>query len=210
MNKLLVESENDKHIILALRDKYKLPNNFEIENAKTVEQAILSIPSSINESNIDVLGIVIDTDSDLQKRWRAVKEQFEEFGYQLPELPKPEGTIVEHPDKIMPHPLKIGVWLMPNNQLTGAVEEFMQMLVRDKDVLWNEAQLVVEKLEKEIDTSLRFPAKYRSKALIHSFLAWQKEPGRPMGFAITKRYFDADAALAKLFVQWLNDLFNTP
>ncbi len=97
---------------------------------------------------------------------------------------------------------------MPNNELAGSVEEFMQMLIRDKDVLWDEAKLVVEKLEKEVEESLRFPTKARSKALIYSYLAWQKEPGKPVGLAITKRYFDVDAELAKRFATWLGKLFS--
>ena len=208
MKQLIVEGENDKHIVFALRDKYKLDKNFEIENLKTVEKLLAGISTIIKESNLDVLGIILDADSDLEKRWQEVRAKVEPFGYDLPAKPDLNGTIVELSDTSMPYPLKIGIWLMPNNQLTGAVEEFLQMLIRERDVLWKEAELIVEKLENEIDEALRFPTKYRSKALIHSFLAWQKEPGRPMGFAITKRYFDADAKLAKTFAAWLERLFS--
>lgn len=208
MKQLIVEGENDKHIVFALRDKYNLDKNFEIENLKTVEKLLAGISTIIKESNLDVLGIILDADSDLEKRWQEVRAKVEPFGYDLPIKPDLNGTIVELSDTSMPYPLKIGIWLMPNNQLTGAIEEFLQMLIRERDVLWNEAELIVEKLENEIDEALRFPKKYRSKALIHSFLAWQKEPGRPMGFAITKRYFDANADLAKTFAAWLERLFS--
>src|SRR5436190_24268592 len=36
-----------------------------------------------------------------------------------------------------------------------------------------------------------------SKALIHTWLAWQEKPGRPLGLAITARYFDATASYAQ-------------
>jgi len=38
----------------------------------------------------------------------------------------------------------------------------------------------------------RFVESYATKALIHTWLAWQDDPGTPLGQAITKRYFDAD------------------
>ena len=56
----------------------------------------------------------------------------------------------------------------------------------------------------------RFRDTYRSKALIHTWLAWQEEPGTPLGLAVTKRYLDADHALARQFVQWLRRLFPPP
>ena len=39
------------------------------------------------------------------------------------------------------------------------------------------------------------------KAQVHTFLAWQDEPGRPMGESITRRYFQIDAPKALNFVE---------
>lgn len=208
MKELIVEGDNDMHVVFALRDKHQLPKNFEVKALRSVEQVILGIPGRIKESNLNVLGIVIDADTDLNKRWREVKAQFEEFGYKFPDSPKASGTIIESPDKILPYPQKVGVWLMPNNQLTGAIEEFMQMLIRDNDLVWAAAQEATAKVETDLEVKIRFSTKARSKALIHNYLAWQKEPGKPLGFSITKKYFNADAALAQQFIKWLNDLFN--
>jgi hypothetical protein len=47
-----------------------------------------------------------------------------------------------------------------------------------------------------------------AKALIHTWLAWQKEPGQPMGQAITAKALQSDTAIAAKFVDWLNQLFN--
>jgi hypothetical protein len=38
-------------------------------------------------------------------------------------------------------------------------------------------------------------------------LAWQQEPGKPLGQAITARYIDADAPNAKQLIEWLRSLF---
>jgi hypothetical protein len=50
---------------------------------------------------------------------------------------------------------------------------------------------------------------HKSKARIHTWLAWQEDPGTPMGLAITKSYLDTNQELCNLFVNWLNNLFNS-
>jgi hypothetical protein len=44
---------------------------------------------------------------------------------------------------------------------------------------------------------------------VHTFLAWQEEPGRPMGESITRRYFQIDAPEALNFVEWIRRLLNS-
>jgi len=45
------------------------------------------------------------------------------------------------------------------------------------------------------------------KAQIHTWLAWQKEPGKPMGQAITKRFFDHTTPHAQQFMDWIRRLY---
>lgn len=47
----------------------------------------------------------------------------------------------------------------------------------------------------------------KTKAYLHTWLAWQEEPGKPMGQAITKKYVDAQAPHAQLLISWLRQLF---
>ena len=49
---------------------------------------------------------------------------------------------------------------------------------------------------------------HKAKARIHTFLAWQEDPGTPMGLAITKKYLQADSDSCLPFIEWLNNLFN--
>ncbi len=42
---------------------------------------------------------------------------------------------------------------------------------------------------------------------MRTWLAWQEEPGKPFGTAITARYLDADAPPAKALVDWMRRLF---
>jgi hypothetical protein len=43
-------------------------------------------------------------------------------------------------------------------------------------------------------------------AHIHTWLAWQADPGTPMGLAITKKYLDANAPSAANFLRWVDRL----
>ncbi len=45
------------------------------------------------------------------------------------------------------------------------------------------------------------------KATLHTWLAWQKEPGKPYGTAIRARYFRVDSPAAQQFVAWFKRLF---
>lgn len=49
-------------------------------------------------------------------------------------------------------------------------------------------------------------AQEEAKALVRTRLAWQDEPGRPLGPAITEGYFDLDEALAQRFIDWARRL----
>ncbi len=49
---------------------------------------------------------------------------------------------------------------------------------------------------------------HQSKAKIHTWLAWQQTPGTPMGLAINKKYLNANNPQTKIFMDWVNTLFN--
>ena len=55
--------------------------------------------------------------------------------------------------------------------------------------------------------SCRFKEAHVAKARIHTWLAWQEEPGKPLGQAITKKFFDSSAPQAQQFIDWIRNLF---
>ena len=58
----------------------------------------------------------------------------------------------------------------------------------------------------EIDR--RFPPVDRLKAILHTWLAWQQEPGRPYGTAVGARFFRHDSPAALAFLAWFKRLFS--
>lgn len=115
----------------------------------------------------------------------------------------PDGFIAEPSDQDTP---RIGVWLMPNNQDRGMLETFLQQLIpTNRADLLKHAQSVTRTAKK--DHSAPFKDVHRDKAIIHTFLAWMDEPGKPFGISFQNRSFDANADLANRFVGWLKRLY---
>lgn len=99
----------------------------------------------------------------------------------------------------------VGVWLMPDNTVAGMLEHFISFLVPADDALWAKAQECVQRIP---EPERRFPPNHSIKAQVHTWLAWQEEPGKPMGQAITKRYLDAEAHDAQRFMSWIRQLYS--
>lgn len=93
---------------------------------------------------------------------------------------------------------------MPDNTIPGMLEHFVGFLVPSNDKLWKVAEDILEDV---ITLDPRFPKQHKMKAQIHTWLAWQEEPGKPLGQSITKRYFDPSAPHAQQFINWLRELF---
>lgn len=94
---------------------------------------------------------------------------------------------------------------MPDNLLPGMLEDFVRFLVPDGDVLLSKAESVLAEIEQS--QIHRYSLVHHPKALIHTWLAWQKIPGRPMGQSITARVLLHDTPVALSFVRWLQRLF---
>jgi hypothetical protein len=198
---LLVEGDDDFHLCYHLLKHYQLEKLISIEDKKGVENLLKSLKVELKLKNR--LGIVVDADDDLVARWRAIRARLRVSGYNsIPNSPVGAGTILQEGDLPV-----VGIWLMPDNKIPGMLEDFVSLLRPQEDVLWPFAVSVVQQV-KGIETSLRFQDMHESKARIHTWLAWQREPGKPIGQAITKGYLKADAALAQSFIDWIRELFD--
>lgn len=153
--------------------------------------------------NVEVIGVVIDADPDLDARWNSIKYNLKKLGYDVPLLPTIGGTIIEGKER---NPT-IGIWLMPDNNATGMLEDFVKYLIPENDMLLKETdRILVEIEERQLH---KYNPIHKSKAQIHTWLAWQEDPGTPMGLAITKSYLNTNTELCQQFVEWLNQLFNS-
>ncbi|MCU0544737.1 MAG: hypothetical protein MUE44_21640 [Oscillatoriaceae cyanobacterium Prado104] len=205
---LLVEGKNDRHVIWALCQQYQLPETFSVEvpqedGTEGIEALLNGLPERLKAENLRTLGIVVDADRNLSARWQSIQYKLSSIGYRdLPQSPPPEGWVCPSPDPYLP---RVGVWLMPNNQLPGMLEDFVAYLIPDGDALLPKAEAILQEIEQA--KLNRYTLIHHPKALIHTWLAWQKTPAMPMGQAITAQVLNSNCPIALIFLEWLKHLF---
>lgn len=202
---LLVEGDDDFHVICHLAQAHQLEESFSIVVANGVDAILAEIGIRLDEPKLSVLGILIDADDKSKERWTALLNVLLSREYrEVPLSPDASGTILASPGKPT-----FGVWIMPNNDSEGALEDFISYLIPNKEnnPLWQHVNQSVAAIPQN---EIRFPSARKNKALIHTWLAWQEEPGKPLGQAITAKYMDAQATEAKTLIGWLDRLFNQP
>jgi len=148
----------------------------------------------------EVIGIVLDADNpSLAAKWEAVRNRLLPEGYALPDDPREEGTIICSPGKAT-----IGIWLMPDNRIDGMLEDFCARLAPASAIEYA-MECVVESQARGIST---FKNVHTTKAAIHTYLAWQDEPGMPLGQAVSAKALDPTHEIAGTFKDFLLELFS--
>jgi hypothetical protein len=196
-----VEGVDDKHVVWHLLQHHGFPEIIDVLDKGGVENVLKVLPVHLKGSGIDAIGVMLDADIEINSRWIQLKSILEKAGYlAVPDRPIQGGAVISH--EVLP---KIGVWLMPDNTLPGMLEDFVACLVPPGDRVLPFAKSAVAE-------PARIPAPFninhKTKAEIHTWLAWQDDPGTPLGLAITKRYLDPDAESAITFLDWLHRLFD--
>lgn len=199
---LLVEGINDKHVIRNLLRIHEI-EDIEIRDKEGISNILATLKTEV-DANEDFLGIVVDANSSIDSRWQSLHDRLKskEIGFDgLPIAPVDGGLVIDR-QGFLP---KLGIWVMPINELFGKIEDFVRLLVsEEREALWQIAEHAVG----DIPSDQRlFSEKDNVKAQIHTFLAWQDEPGRPMGESITRRYFQTDTPVALKFVEWARRLY---
>lgn len=206
---LLVEGNDDFHVVHSICKKFSIDvrnlenpkgGNFSVIDCKGIDELFEQIPIRFKSSQtILKIAVIIDADSNIKSRWQTLENIFSDIGFEVPKnLPK-DGLVLSNGNRT------IGVWIMPNNNLNGMLEDFITFLVpKDDDIL-----PIIENTLNDIEKQRinKYQVIHRSKAKIHSWLSLQEEPGTPLGQGITKRYLTIDEENCSLFVKWLNDLF---
>ena len=173
-----------------------------IKDAGDYSKVLEAMPTAISVGNSRSVGFVLDADEKPENRWNAVRDRL--CGIDLnPPKEIPEDGFIEECAKFK---VRIGVWLMPDNQRRGALEDFLQDLVGKEDRL---ISLASRSTDEARANGARFSESSKKKAVLHAWLAWQKKPGLPYGSAIKAEYFREDSPAALAFVEWYKKLFGS-
>ena len=147
------------------------------------------------------MGVLIDANGDARDRWNQIRGR---YGDQLDALP---GEIPED-DLNVVHRLgpRFGVWIMPDNRFSGMLEDFLVRLIPEdsRDVY----ELSVNCVSEAKRNGASFSDAHRTKAEIHTWLAWQDEPGKQHHQAVHHRVLDPEKPESQPFVNWFRRLFD--
>lgn len=154
------------------------------------------------EKNISNIGVVLDADESAESRKaQIVQYLIDNNFYTTPEIEAAKqagGGMIYSGNKKS----TLGIWVMPDNQNSGYLEHFLGNLIPPDDTLWPYAKHVLENLPQTKFTEVK-----TQKALLHSWLAWQKTPGMPFGQAIQAGYFDLNHTSITNFTEWFTATF---
>jgi hypothetical protein len=204
---LHVEGKDDQNTIIHLLklngfdyDTKPWPAHFpELKIVGDVDALLASVETAVMASTGTAVGFVLDADNAPASRWESVAGRLRRTGVVSPASPVPGGFVGES----VKYKARVGVWMMPDNRSGGILEDFLRSLVAEADILIGHAQSSTAEAR-------RLGAQFREvdapKAILHSWLAWQKDPGLPYGTAIGSRYFKHDAPAAAAFAAWVQRL----
>ena len=208
---LLVEGKNDLHVVAHLWKSNELPErHFEIiecgSDNKLLDK-LKELLSASEESRPEKLGVVLDADSqEASARLDAVKSiltmgsHSSYANYVLPDCLNDNGIIIsgagQYPD--------IGIWVMPDNLSRGMLEDFLAKLA-PVDAMEFAKQCVKDAKNNGFAT---FKDVHQSKSEIHTYLAWQDEPGNPLGTSIAAKALNVEVPVAIEFIEFLKNLFS--
>jgi hypothetical protein len=146
------------------------------------------------------LGIIVDADDQFDLRWQRVRKCCFGIAADFPEELPPEGLVHQSA-----HGLRIGVWIMPDNQSRGMLETFLRhLIVPSHAALWAFAQ---ESCTRSRDHGAPYTDPHRDKANIHTYLAWHEPPGMSLHVSVLARALDARLPLGKQFARWFINLY---
>ena len=212
---LLVEGQDDKHVIsnicrrapalfsvhqsdYIINVSLKLQGTtFLVSEKGNFTQVRDAIDTELRGSGREVVGILVDADSDSEDRWNELRDAFP-TEIQVPASPKPDGTIIETED--WP---RTGIWVMPDNASPGELEDFVLQMMPDEDSIWPSSQSYIESIS---TPDRKFSPEKTDKAKLYAWLATRREPSR-MGAAINANDLEPTGPLCQSFVNWLAKLF---
>jgi hypothetical protein len=197
---LLVEGDNDCHVVMALCKAHQVPETFGIYQCGSDVGVLKRLNALISRPDPpSAIGILLDADNSAKSRWDSIQSKLRNYSYALPTHPDIYGTVSES-DVEEP---KLGFWIMPNNQNSGMLEDFCAELA-DPASLAVAREAVKQAVAMQATT---FKEVHHSKAVIHTYLAWQDEPGYPLGKSITSQALRSRTEIAIKFTDWLKCLF---
>lgn len=208
-NMLLVEGPEDKRIIPSLMKQFipwgdaSADRPVEIVDCGGVDKLLASgaIEARIKTSGLRALGIIVDADQNADSRWQTIRLRCRDIFPDFPELPQPEGLILTNKEG-----LRIGVWVMPDNQASGMLETFLAESIPQSQ---QDLKAFADQCCADSKThGAPYNDAHVDKAKLHTWLAWQNPPGQQVHVAVLHTTLGSKSPQSDNFVNWFCKLFS--
>ena len=196
---LLVEGQDDEHVVLHLCRRHKMGPTFSIKDKEGFPNLRSSISSEIKTPERLAVGILVDANGNVNDRWNAITDQLRTANIKAPPSPDPTGTIIAGQNG---RP-RVGIWLMPDNSASGELENFVTQMIPASDPVWPRSERYIDDIP---EVERKFSQSKTPRAKLHAWLAARKDP-RKMGLAIGVYDLDSSGPLCQDFLAWLTRLF---
>jgi hypothetical protein len=206
---LLVEGKDYFAIGELCKAHFPLPKGFNQRNqreflkgGKGFEETLIDFVNVFDTPNLKNIGIVLDADfKGVEKRFRYILSALSDklkHDFDTIKLSN-EGVSFSYKD------IKIGIWIMPNNQNDGYLEHFIETMIDEKDDILIEVKEKINELMTK--NYCRFTKFKTQKAIVYNWLAWQETPGLPFGTAMTAGLLNTKSESVKPFLNWIKNTF---
>lgn len=162
-----------------------------------------AISTEFKATRLERLGVIVDANGNAPGRWEAIRQRCASDLPDMEDLPEQipaDGFVRQREDGSW-----LGVWIMPDNRHQGAVEEFLLGLVPD------DATELMEYARHSVNGARERGASLRdvdvTKSVVHTWLAWQEEPGPQLHEAVMRRLLDPQHPQSQPFISWFTRLF---
>ena len=186
---------------------YSRPEKFKTEFvhvAGGISNINAALGQLLADTSITNIGIIVDAnDEGPQKRWETIKSQLAHvFPSKILASISLSGNGIVIEEQELP---SVGVWIMPDNLSNGYLEHFLGNLIADDDSNLAFAEKTIGDLMGQV--YCQFSISKQQKAVLHTWLAWQKEPGKSLGAAVKAGYFNIHAPIVQPFLTWFSKTF---
>lgn len=194
-HQIWVEGPNDERVIREIMYQNNMQENFDIEPAGGVEEVIKAIRGAVLQGPRESVSFVVDANDNLQKRWDELCSKLRERGYNPPNEPSPNGTILPATDECV----RAGIWIMPDNKSPGAIEDFVAEMMSKNPPGWERALKFVDEIPNE---ERLFPEHKYNQVVVRVWLAMRASSDR-LDKVISREKLPVDGPLCQAFCEWL-------
>ena len=208
--KLLVEGATDKRVVPYLMEANgveweRCDEPVHIKPYGGVEDLLKPgrMAAELRARGLEALGVMVDANGDASARWNRIKTRCDDQFEDLPDRIPQNGLEVRH----LETDVRFGVWIMPDNQFSGMLEDFLIRLIPEDEDSRGLYELAGRCVAEAARSGAPFKRVHQAKAEIYTWLAWQDEPGRQLHEAVHHQVLDPKRPESQPFVRWFRHLF---